>query len=160
MPAVIDTSFWIAGYRAEVIANCLDLFDIMVPDAVEVEIRGPSGPDTPLEYPYATLFRHLRGQLQSPPADAPARLPILGAGEAEAIALAQHLRVALLVNERRAVAYATGQGIPIVTVPGVIVVLCRTGVISDRAARTKLALLESITTARFIEDARRALDGL
>jgi hypothetical protein len=37
--AVLDTSFWVAAYRAEVAANCLDLFEIVVPHAVEAEIR-------------------------------------------------------------------------------------------------------------------------
>ena len=33
--AVLETWFWIAAYQAEVAANCLDLFDIIIPQAVE-----------------------------------------------------------------------------------------------------------------------------
>ena len=36
--AVLDTSFWVLAYRAEIAANCLDLFEIVVPKAVEEEI--------------------------------------------------------------------------------------------------------------------------
>ena len=58
--AVLDTSFWTLAYRAEVAANCLDLFQIVVPRAVESEIRAIQADAPRREYPYATLFRHLR----------------------------------------------------------------------------------------------------
>ncbi|MGE0541606.1 MAG: hypothetical protein AB7R89_15635 [Dehalococcoidia bacterium] len=158
--AVLETSFWIAAYRAEVAANCLDLFEIIVPRAVEREILAvqPSAPRR--EYPYATLFRHLRVQMSDPSDPAPAPLTIFGAGEAEAIPLAQHLGAALLINERRAAIYASNLAISIVTVPAVVVVLCDQQIISDRAARTKLALIEPITAPEIITDARRALDAI
>ena len=43
--AVLDTSFWTAAYRAEVAANCLDYFTLIVPAAVGREILAPR-PDT------------------------------------------------------------------------------------------------------------------
>ena len=45
IPAVLDTSFWVLAYRAEIAANCLDLFDIIVPKAVAVEIMAGHDPD-------------------------------------------------------------------------------------------------------------------
>lgn len=158
--AVLETSFWIAAYRAEVVANCLDLFEIVVPRAVEAEILAvhPSAPRR--EYPYATLFRHLRPQMTGPPEPTPGPLPIFGLGEAEAIPLAHHLGAALLINERRAATFAANLAIPIVTVPAVIVSLCDQEIISDRAARTKLALIQPITAPQIMEDALRALDAL
>jgi predicted nucleic acid-binding protein len=160
IPAVLETSFWIAAYRAEVAANCLDLFDIIVPRAVEAEIMSVQ-PEVPRrEYPYTTLFRHLRVQMRDPPDASPAPLPFFGAGEAAAIPLAHQLGIALLVNERRAVAYAASLSMPVVTVPAVVVALRDRQIISDRAARTKLELIRPITAAATITDAMRALDEL
>lgn len=133
--AVLDTSFWAAAHRADVLGNCLDLFAMVVPRAVEAEIRGVQAPGSRQEYPYATLFRHLRSLMLDPPAQAPPPLPIFGAGEAEAIALASHLRADLLINERRAGLHAAGLGIQVFTVPSVIVALYEHEVISRRAAR-------------------------
>ena len=69
--AVLDTSFWVAAYRAEVAANCLDLFEIIVPRAVEAELLAVQASAPGREYPYATLFRHLRQQMSDPPVEAP-----------------------------------------------------------------------------------------
>jgi predicted nucleic acid-binding protein len=155
--AVLDTSFWIAAYRAEVAANCLDLFKIVVPVAVEREILSVQALAPGREYPYATLFRHLR----SPMLDVPTSIePIrqFGRGEAEAIALAAHLELALLINERRAAQYAENLGVSTITVPSVIVVLLARDVISVRAARRKLELIEAITARDIIEQASRAIN--
>ncbi len=121
--AVLDTSFWVAAYRAEVAANCLDLFQIMVPAAVEAEIHAVQIDAPRREYPYTTLFRHVRDRMLNPPEGAILRLDRFGAGEAEAIVLAQQHDALLLVNERPAAQYAAGLGIDIVTVPEVIVAL-------------------------------------
>jgi len=158
--AVLDTSFWIAAYRAEVVANSLDLFDMVVPRAVEAEILVVQAAAPRREYLYATLFRHLRVQMTNSPAIAPAPLHLFGAGEAEAIPLAQHLGAALFINERRGATYAANLNIPVVTVPAVIVALCAETIISDRAARTKLALIQPITAQDIINDALRALGTL
>lgn len=49
--AVLDTSFWVLGYRAEIAANCLDLFDIVVPNAVAQEILAGQSGAIGREYP-------------------------------------------------------------------------------------------------------------
>jgi predicted nucleic acid-binding protein len=158
--AVLETSFWVAAYRAEVAANCLDLFEIIVPRAVEAELLGVQASAPSREYPYATLFRHLRSQMSGPPVPTPPSLRLFGAGEAEAIPLALALNARLLINERRAAQYATSLGIEVRTVPGVIVALSAQGVISLRAARTKLRLIESITAREIMGGALRALEAL
>jgi predicted nucleic acid-binding protein len=142
-----------------VAANALDYFAIVVPRAVEAELFARQSGAPRREYPYATLFRRLRSQMQDPPADTSAPLPIFGAGEAEAIALAAQLHTVLLINEHRAVAYARSHGIAVVTVPE-FVALCVADVISARAGRRKLDLIEPITAAPIITEARRALDLL
>ena len=141
-------------------ANCLDLFEIVVPRAVEAEIRRIQAPAPRREYPYTTLFRHLRGQMSDPPTPGPDPLPIFGPGEAEAIALAAHLRVTLLINEYRGAQYADDLGVQVVTVSDVVVALRILDIISDRAARRKLALITPNTAREVIDRALRALDAL
>ena len=158
--AVLDTSFWTNAYRAEVAANCLDLFRIVVPHAVEAEIRAVQASAPHREYPYATLFRHLRGQMLDPPIEAIRPIDRFGAGEAEAIALAQELGAFLLINERRAKVYAVSVGIVSVTVSDVFVALRLRGMISNRAARRKLDLIEHNTAQELVGEARRVLDRL
>jgi predicted nucleic acid-binding protein len=158
---VLDTSFWTGGYRAEVVANCLDLFQIVVPRAVEAEIRSPeAGAPPQREYPYVTLFRHLRDKMLDPPDDAPPPLNRFGAGEAAAITLARHLGAPLLINEIRASTFAAGLGIMVFTVPALIVWLRRRDVISDRAARRKLELIVKNTAHDLIDEATLNLDRL
>jgi predicted nucleic acid-binding protein len=94
------------------------------------------------------------------PSDAPLPLPLFGAGEAAAITVARQLRTVLLINERRAAVYARNIGIPVVTVPSFVVALRAEEVISDRAARRRLAIIASLTTPAFIAEASQLLDAL
>jgi hypothetical protein len=158
--AVLDTSFWVMAYRAEIAANCLDLFDMVVPGAVELEIQA-NDPLVPRgEFPYATLFRHLRDKMTDPPFPEPAPLGDLGPGEAAAISLAQHLGAALLINERRALKLARNLGLAAVAVPETIVGLHHRGVISGPAARRKLTLIEHNTAPEVLRPAFEALAAL
>jgi hypothetical protein len=148
------------AYRAEVAANCLDLYDVVVPRAVDVEIQ-TNDPLVPRgEFPYATLFRHLRDRMTDPPEPEPAPLRDLGPGEAAAVSVARFLGIALLVNERRARKLAANMGLTVVTVPTTIVVLHHRGVISAQAAWRKLALIKSNTAPELIADASAALAAL
>jgi predicted nucleic acid-binding protein len=156
---VLDTSAWVAAYRAEVAANLLDLFRMVVPQAVidEVAARDPAFPAR--EYPYATLFRHLAERMTVvPAAEAPEPLPVFGAGEAAALALARGRGCLVLVNEWRAAEHAANLGLRVVTIPTVIVRLHMAGVISRRAAHRKLDLIGPITSAGYLDEARRLVD--
>jgi hypothetical protein len=156
----LDTSFWVLACRADIAANCLDLFDMIPPKAVQEEIQ-ENDPLVPAgEFPYATLFRHLRDKMIDPPDPEPQPLDLFGRGEAAAIALAQHLHVPLLVNEAKAKKYATNIGLMVITVPATIVVLYRNGVISNKAAWRKLELLQGNTAPEIIGDAAAALSAL
>ena len=154
---VLETSYWVAAHRADVAANTLDLYRIVVPPAVEAEILRPEAGHPLREFPYATLFHHLRSRMSDPPVPAPTPLPILGKGEAEAISLAQHLDVALLINERRGRRHARSLDIAVVSVPDVIVVLALRDVISHRAAHRKLDLIAPITPPDLVREARELL---
>ena len=155
---MLDTSAWVAAYRAEVAANLLDLFRLIVPEAVanEIAARDPAFPAR--EYPHASLFRHLRHRMTVVPASAGLPLPAFGPGEAAALALAQQHRWLVLVNEWRAVEHAGNLGLVVVTIPTVIVRLHLAGVISRRAVHRKLDLISSITTRAYIDEARRLVD--
>jgi predicted nucleic acid-binding protein len=158
--AVLDTSFWVVAYRAEIAANCLDLFDVVVPGAVEAEIQA-NDPLVPRgEFPYATLFRHLRDKMTDPPDPEPLPLGDLGPGEAAAISLARHLGTALLVNERRALKIARNLGLAAIAIPETIVGVHHRGVISGQAARRKLTLIEHNTAADVLQPAFEALAAL
>jgi predicted nucleic acid-binding protein len=157
--AVLDTSFWVLAYRAEIAANCLDLFEIVVPKAVAQEIMAGEAGVATREYPYATLFRHLQHELRTLDVEV-SPLGSFGPGEAEAIALAAQLGAVLLINEKPGMHYARNLGVDVATVPAVIVLLRSQGVISDRAARTKLGLIAANTARTIIEDAARALDTM
>jgi predicted nucleic acid-binding protein len=156
--AVLETSGWVAACRAEVAANLLDLFCLVVPEAVEQELSA-ADPAVPLrEHPYAILFRHLRPRMTRVPAAAgPTPLPILGTGEAAAVALARARGSLLLVNERPAAAYAANLGVGVVTIPTVVVRLHLGGAISRRAAHRKLDLLQGVSPGHI--DARRLVDA-
>ena len=157
--AVQDTSFWVLAYRAEIAANCLDLFDIVVPSGVAEEILAREARSPTRECPYATLFRHLQHELRTSDLDVePVRR--FGKGEAEAIALADTLGAVLLINERPGAHYAQNLGLAVATVPSVIVLLRAQGVISDNAARQKLKLIAANTAPQIIDQATRALDAL
>ena len=157
--AVLDTSFWVLAYRAEIAANCLDMFDIVVPKAVAQEIMAGEAGRATREYPYATLFRHLQHELRTSDVEV-APLDIFGPGEAEAIALAAQLGALLLINEQPGIQYARNVGLDVATVPAVIVLLRSQGVIGDRAARRKLGLIAANTAPPIIDEASRTLDAL
>ena len=158
--AVLDTSFWVAGCWADVAANSLDLFRIVVPAAVEVEIRATLADQPQREYAYATLFRHLRDKMLDPPGGFVKRIDGYGPGEAEAISLARDLGALVLINERPGIALALSLGLHVVTVPALVVAVCAAGVVSERAARRRLDLIERVTSPQIIAQARAALDAL
>jgi len=157
---VLDTSFWVAAYRVEVAANGFDFFDMIVPRPVEAEILTPQSEHPRREYPYATLFRHLRHRMVDPPSDAPPAILRFGPGEAAAIALAQTIPAIVLINEYRGAAYVRNLRIPVMSVPVFIVALRGLDIISDRAARRKLDLIAPITAESFLAQARHLLDLL
>jgi hypothetical protein len=148
------------AYRAEVAGNCLDLYELIPPRAVEAEIRANDPLFPRREFPYATLFRQLLDKMTDPPDPEPPPLRDLGPGEAAAVALAKHLKAPVLVNERKAKKLATNLGVTVITVPTTIVVLFGQGVISGQAAWRKLDLIKGNTAPEIIQDSAAALAAL
>lgn len=155
--AALDTSAWVAAHRASVAANLLDLFRLLVPEAVAEEIIAGNPAFPTWEYPYATLFRILRPRMTLVPAAEVPPLQVLGAGEAAALAVAQAKGALVLVNEWRAVDHAAALGLQPITIPTVIVRLYLGGRISRKAANRKLDLISSITSAAYLADARQRI---
>ena len=160
LSAVLDTSYWVLACRADIAANCLDLFEIIPPREVqrEIETKDPLLPTG--EFPYATLFRHLRDKMRDPPNPEPKPINALGPGEAAALALAQHLGTPVLVNEVKARNFAMNVGIGVITVPATIVTLYSAGVISSSASWRKLKLIEPNTAPVIIREAATVLAAL
>jgi predicted nucleic acid-binding protein len=149
----------VVACQAEVAANLLDLFRLVVPQAVADEIAAKDPAHPRREYPYATLFRQLRHRMTLVPSDeGPPPLSVFGPGEAAALALAQARGLILLVNERPAAAYAANLGIAVVTIPTVVVRLHLAGVVSRRAAHRKLDLIRDVTTPTYVDQARALID--
>ena len=159
VPAVLDTSFWVLACRAEIAANSLDLFDIVVPDAVAAEIMAREPGAASREVPIRNAFPPPRDKFRRPEVQV-TPLQAFGPGEAEAIALAAKLGAVLLINEQPGAHYSRNIGIDVATVPSVIVLLRAQGVISDSAARKKLELITANTARSIIDDAIRVLDAL
>ena len=132
-----------------------------MPTAVEKEILHRPILYPIREYPYATLFRHLRNKLLDPPnpEPEPVKQPF-GPGEGAALALASILKAPILVNESAAKIYGANLGLTVITVPAVIVTLLAQGVISDQAAGVKLSEIEANTAPEIVAEAREAIKEL
>ena len=78
-------------YRAEVVANCLDLFQIVVPRAVEAEILAPQTGCPIARVSVRHAFSDTCVARCSIPRQRAPPLDRFGVGEAEAITLAQRL---------------------------------------------------------------------
>src|SRR5438876_8535821 len=145
----METSFWVAGYRAEILGYCIDLLDIVVPRAVADELTQPSSQGG--EAPYTTLFRQLQNRIQAPPTPEPDPIPQFGKGAGAALALANELKAGLLTNERAVKTFGANYGLEVWTVPAVIVALCDQGILPPPAARTRLELMQHFTHADIIK---------
>jgi hypothetical protein len=90
---VLDTSFWTVG----LLGYAMRAFSIVVPRAVEAEVRAADSRYPQRLYPDTALF----DQVQDPPDPEPAPLDRFGAEEAAAIALSRSLNATLLINDHR-----------------------------------------------------------
>lgn len=98
---MLDTSFWAVGFKVGLLGCAMRTFSIVVPSAVEAEIRATDPRYPQRLYPDTALFDQVRDQFQSPPDPEPGPLGRFGAGEAAAIALSHSIGAMLLINDRR-----------------------------------------------------------
>jgi predicted nucleic acid-binding protein len=159
-PAVLDTSFWTVGHRADVLQYMFREFTVHVPPAVRDEVLRVDARYPRRRYGYAELFHLLerQGLLRTvAPAQVASRF---GRGEAEALGLAEQHGWRLLINDRRPLSYARQVGIRTTTVPGFILRLYMYEAISLASAERKLGLIEAVTSPSVLQPVRRALDQM
>jgi predicted nucleic acid-binding protein len=118
---VLDTSFWTVGFKVGLLGYAMRAFRIVVPSAVEAELRATDRQYPRRLYPDTALFEQLRDQFQSPPDPEPAPFDRFGAGEAAAIALSRATGATLLINDRRPSELARNLGLAVVSCPGMVV---------------------------------------
>jgi predicted nucleic acid-binding protein len=158
--AVLDTSFWVLGYRVDVLPYLFRFFTVCVPDAVRDEVLAPD-PRYPLRvYGYQELFRLLEAQGALALRNPTERVPQFHAGEAAAVALARDEDWWLLVNEQRALTFARQQGLKAVTVPEFIIYLYEVQILSYRSALAKLDGIAANTGQRVMQAVRDAFVAL
>jgi predicted nucleic acid-binding protein len=137
----------------------LRLYDVIVPKAVADEIMRPDPMYPQRVYPDRALFEQMLPQMNGTPEDEPTPLRLFGPGEAAAIPLAQRLDCRVLINDRRAAAFARNLGLIVLTVPDVIVVVRSWELLPDHVARALLQAGERHGTSPIlVAGAMRALD--
>ncbi len=144
---MLDTSFWTIGFKVGLLGYAMRAFGIVVPSAVEAEIRATDTRYPQRLYPDTALFEQVRDQFQSPPDPEPAPLDRFGAGEAGAIALARSMRAALLINDRRPSELARNLGLAVVSCPGMIVLSRSQQLIPPHMAHAMLRMCAQHGTA-------------
>ena len=108
--AVLDTSFWVLGHRADVLPYLFRFFTVVVPSAVENEIQAHDPRYPQRVYGYQELFGLMKRQGVLAIRDPVQPLDQFHAGEAAALGLALDENLWLLVNEQRALRFARSAG--------------------------------------------------
>lgn len=158
---MLDTSFWTVGFKVGLLGNSMRAFSIVVPAAVEAEIRCADVRFPQRLYPDTALFEQVRDHFQSPPDPEPGPLKRFGRGEAAAIALSMSDRAALLINDRRPAELARNLDMSVVTCPGMIVVARSQELIATHMAPAMLRMCAQHGTApAIVDEALRLLEAL
>jgi predicted nucleic acid-binding protein len=153
--AVMETSFWVLGYRVDVLSYLFRFFTVFVPEAVRVEVLALDPRYPQRVYGYQEMFHLLEGQGALSIRNPTRRLPQFHAGEAAALALAQQETWWLLINEQRALTFARQRGLKAVTVPEFIVYLYQAHLLSYQSALTKLDGIAPNTGHQVMQAARQ-----
>lgn len=158
--AVLDTSFWVLGHRADVLAYLFRFFTIVVPSTVENEIqaRDPRYPQR--VYGYQELFGLMKQQGVLAVRDPVQPLDQFHAGEAAALGLALDENLWLLVNEQRALRFARQRGLKALTVPEFTVYLYEIELLSWHSVHDKLDRIAANTGKALMNVARQAVQSL
>jgi predicted nucleic acid-binding protein len=144
---VLDTSFWTVGFKVGLLGYAMRAFTIVVPSAVEAEIRATDTQYPHRLYPDTALFEQVSDQFHSSPQPEPAPLDRFGAGESAAIALSRSMAATLLINDRRPSELARNLGLAVVSCPGMIVVARSQQLIAAHMARAMLRMCAQHSTA-------------
>lgn len=154
---MLDTSFWTVGFKVGLLGYAMRAFSIVVPGAVEAEIRACDARYPGRLYPDTALFEQVRDQLLAPPDPEPVPFGRFGAGEAAAIALSQQLGATLLINDRRPSEVARNLGLAVVSCPGMIVIARSQQLVPGHMAQAMLRMCAQHGTSPSIVDAASLL---
>ena len=158
--AVLDTSFWSIGYRAEIVAYLFDFLDIWVPSVVETEITAIN-PDFPrMEYPDAKLYQIFKSNQLFRIADPASSLAFFGRGEAAAISLSMEKNYILLLNDKRPCQYARSIGLKTVTVPSFIAFLYSQEKTHYGGAKSKLSKIIGYISQNLIVEGEEIIEKI
>ncbi len=158
--AVMETSFWVLAHRIDILSYLFRFFTVLVPETVRAEVLA-SDPRYPQRvYGYQEMFGLLENQGLLSIYNPTQSLPQFHDGEAVALALALERGWWLLINERRALAFARRQGIKAVTVPEFIIYLYEAHILSHRSAQNKLDGIATNTGHQVMQAARQAFLAL
>lgn len=155
----MDTSFWTAACVAESEGYALKLFELHTPRVVVDEIESE---EPPRVRPKAVLFEQLREAKLTHVTD-PTRAT-LGAdlfhrGERAALELASERNWHAAVNEQKAHDYGRDiLGLPMVSVPEMLVTVVFAGFLGKLEAQQLLRKLSNITHAQLMQDATRLIE--
>lgn len=158
VPAALDSSFWTAAHRADVLGQCLSRFELNVPRAVARELTFDPARQS-WAYESQKQFRHLHGEVWFPRSEPPP-IDYRHPGEAAAIALALERGWVLLCNDRAACSEAAKRVATYVTAPDFIAFLCEHRELTLADAHDRLHAIRAITARQFVEGAEAQLDRL
>lgn len=158
---MLDTSFWTVGFKVGLLGYTMRAFDMVVPHAVEAEIRATDTQYPQRLYPDTALFEQVCDQFQSPPDPEPTPFDRFGAGEAAAIALSRSTGATLLINDRRPSELARNLGLAVVSCPGMVVLARSQQLIPGHMAQAMLRMCAQHGTApSIIQEASLLLAAL
>lgn len=143
---VADSSALILLAKCNLLEIVCDLFDVIVPKAVSIEVASE---DLVKNYPDAALISELMSKgaikVQSPGSDRPASPLSLHKGEEEALLLAINLdRSLFATDDGKAIKAARFFNVPFIVTPKIVVELFRLQKISLKRARESLEKLGKI----------------
>lgn len=158
---MLDTSFWTVGFKVGLLGYAIGAFSIVVPSAVEAEIRAADVRYPQRLYPDTALFDQVRDQFERPPSPEAPPIQRFGPGEAAAIAVSRSLGATLLINDRRPAELARNMGLAVVSCPGMIVVARSQQLIPAHMAQAMLRMcVQHGTAPLLIQEASLLLAAL
>ena len=159
--ASIDTSFWNIASQIGVVPYLFSFFRVYYCQSVESEIVTTNPDETPLIYPQAMLFKVMQEDGRLHRCSDPERpLSRFGAGEANAIALAQERGWILLINDYRPLQLAQSLNIQCVSVPDFCVFLYAEQKITYRAVKGYLHRLAPTTSPKLLRASEHVADEI
>jgi len=156
--AVLDTSFYVHCFFADLVPYLFDDYEVYVSEGVIAEAT-PVLPDCPsVVLPNVKMFRLLQ-QLGAIKRQQPTEVPALpyGQGESEAVALALEQRYVLLIDDYEPLKYARTLGITTVTTADFVASLNQKGMITRGMALGWLRRLRNELRGELIDAAQQRL---